>query len=476
MPPPRKQLDNYHAAVRIIKTLKQHGHDAYLVGGCVRDMLLDRVCTEHDVATNATPEHICRIFSNTRQVGAKFGVVLVSVSRQWIEVATFRTEGAYLDGRHPQQVTFSNIRQDALRRDFTINGMYLDPQTGQITDDLDGQQDIKARTIRAIGDPQRRFAEDHLRMLRAVRFATLLDFQIHPNTTEAIKSQAARIKTISAERIGEELAKILASPARGRGITLIQQLGLLEHIIPELAALNQQAPSPWAQSSAGQTDRLVENAFCETLAVLDHLPPQPTLPLSTAALLHLVGLTVGSEVESDRPVRSRPPTLNSSAELAQQICRNLTYSNNDRRKSVWLIQYLPFIRQVARLQIADIKRMMIYKQFAALDALYHARVQAGLEDQNLYDQLLQRVSTIDQGQLPPAPLMDGNDLQKLTIKIPPKPVYQQLLDAVYDMQLNGQVQTHQQALAAADKIAQQMGLSGPQGQDRIGDRTDPGNP
>jgi len=368
----RAKLTNNQAALEILKTLRDRGHHAYFVGGCVRDMLLDRPPREHDIATDATPDQICQLFRKTRKVGAKFGVVLVGKGKYWVEVATFRQEGEYLDGRHPQQISFTDARQDAFRRDFTINGLFLDPLTGQITDYVEGRKDLQAGIIRAIGDPQRRFAEDYLRMLRAVRFAASLEFQIEPKTAQAIRQQAASINSISTERIRDELVKILAAPTRSRGIELANQLGLLEHVIPDLM-------------------QMPDKAFAETLAVLDHLPTESTTPLSTAALLHLVGLSVDEEPQCGIAVRAFPRSKNltSAAKQANRICRNLTYSNGEREQAVWLVQYLPLICRNQAMQLSDIKRMIIYRRYEALNALYHARVQAGLEDSQLYEKFQQ---------------------------------------------------------------------------------------
>ena len=207
------------AANKITTVLRENGHAALFAGGCVRDELLGRPPKDYDVATDAPPEAVVKLFRNTSQVGAKFGVVIVRWGGRQTEVATFRADGAYLDGRHPEQVTFSDAKADAERRDFTINGMFLDPQGGQVIDYVNGRIDLQDRLIRAIGDPDRRFAEDHLRMLRAVRFATQLGFAIEPTTAQAIRSHADQLPQISEERIRMELEQILGDPARGSGWT-----------------------------------------------------------------------------------------------------------------------------------------------------------------------------------------------------------------------------------------------------------------
>jgi len=448
-----EQLSNYQAALKVLQTLRAGGHQAYLVGGCVRDRLLGLPCDEHDVATDAPPQRIRRLFARTHQVGAKFGVVLVRVGKHWIEVATFRAEETYSDGRHPDRVRFTDAREDAIRRDFTVNGMFLDPADGKVIDYVGGREDLRNRLVRAIGDPDQRFAEDHLRMLRAVRFATRLDFRIEPKTAAAVKRHAAKITTISAERIREELTKILSLPARRRGIELAFELGLLQHILPELTALRNVPASSWARSAAQNPP---ENAFSETLAVLHHLPVQPALPLSSAALLHLVGLTRTAEIDCTTAVRPRPPAnkLNASAAIAEKVCRRLTYSNDERERTIWLVQFLPMIRRPQRMQPADIKRMMLYEQFDPLNALYSARTKAGMENETQFQSLQMRASAIDREQLKAPALINGNDLQQL--RIPQGPIYQQILDTVYDMQLNEQVRTRRQALVAARQLVKRL--------------------
>jgi poly(A) polymerase len=435
-----KQMDNKSASVEIIKKLRDQGHQAYLVGGCVRDMLLNRKTDreEHDVATSARTEEVIKLFRKTLLVGAKFGVVLVGMGGHWIEVASFRSDESYSDGRHPDRVRIGTMQEDAERRDFTMNGLFLDPLDNQLIDLIDGRADIQNRVIRAIGDPDRRFKEDHLRMLRAVRFAGQLEnFALDPATADAIRRLAGHIVEISAERILEELKKLLAAQGRVAGLKLADELGLLQPILPELTALHR-LPGPFEQ----------------TLSVLGFLPEGCPFETALAALLHLTGAGEGVRSPIVNKVRPRlsPKTFNLSARLAETIARRLTCSNQERIDVVWLIQYLPFFSQAGKLTLADIKRLMLYGRYEGLLCLYRARVQAGLEPNENLEHIESIARKVTPESLLQPPLISGEDLtQKLHLQ--PGPAYQAILDDVYDAQLNEEIKTKQEALTFAGKIS-----------------------
>jgi len=224
-------------AISIIRKLRAHGYESYLAGGCVRDKVMNRTPKDFDIATSATPQQIALLFPNTIGVGASFGVMIIVGRSGQFEAATFRTDLGYSDGRHPDAVQFTSAREDALRRDFTLNGMFLDPIEDKIIDFVGGQTDIRAKIIRAIGDPLHRFSEDRLRMMRAVRFAARFDFAIEEKTHEAIRAQAPEISCVSAERIRDEMTKILTGPNAGRAVRCLRESGLLAKILPEVAAL-----------------------------------------------------------------------------------------------------------------------------------------------------------------------------------------------------------------------------------------------
>jgi tRNA nucleotidyltransferase/poly(A) polymerase len=436
-----KKSDNKSAAVEIIRRLRDRGHAAYLVGGCVRDMLLERKNPreEYDVATAARVEDVTRLFARTLLVGAKFGVVLVGLGGQWIEVASFRSDESYSDGRHPDAVRIGSLQEDAERRDFTVNGMYFDPLENKLIDLVGGRADIERRLLRAIGEPDRRFAEDHLRMLRAVRFAgQLKDFTIEKQTAAAIRRLADRITGISAERILEELKKILACSGRVRALRLADGLGLLKHVLPEVYALHDTG-----------------DAFDETLAVLDQLPGEVAFDVAMAALLHRVGASLPVPADYDHfPVRSRPSPreFTPSARIAGAVCRRLTCSNEERTGAVWLVQLLPLFQRPARLSLAAAKRLMLYGRFEGLLALYRARVAAGCEPHENLERIEALAGRINPATLREPPLITGRDLSE-TLGLVPGPRYQKILDAVYDAQLEEKITTRREALALARKIS-----------------------
>jgi tRNA nucleotidyltransferase/poly(A) polymerase len=434
-----KRMDNKSAAVEIIKRLRDQGHEAYLVGGCVRDMLLGRKNPkeEHDVTTSARTEEVVKLFHKTLLVGAQFGVVLVGVGGHWIEVASFRSDESYSDGRHPDHVRIGTMQEDAERRDFTMNSLFFDPIENKIIDLVGGRADIEKRVIRAIGSPDLRFQEDHLRMLRAVRFAGQLEnFYLDPATADAIRRLAGRIVDISTERVLEEMKKLLPAPGRVTGLKLADDLGLLQQILPEVSALHQ-----------------VPGAFEQTLAVLARLPEACPFEIAMAALLHLTGEGSGVRSPIVNKVRPRlsPHTFNPAAKLADAIARRLTCSNQERIDIVWMIQYLPFFARAADLTLADLKRLMLYGRYEGLLCLYRARVNVGLEpaeNLKIIESLAERV-TPESLQYPP--LITGRDLTE-ELHLNPSPDYQKILDEVYDAQLNEEIHTRQEAITLARKI------------------------
>src|SRR5258708_2446348 len=282
-------------AREVAQRLRAHGLIAYFAGGCVRDMVRGLPAKDFDVATDATPDIVQKIFSHTYAVGAHFGVVVVVENGFNFEVATFRSDGAYLDHRHPVDVRFSSPEEDAKRRDFTINGMFFDPQNNEVIDFVGGRADLEAKLVRAIGDPAARFAEDRLRMLRAVRFATVLDYKIDNRTWDALVANAASINEISAERIREELVRIFLSANRVRGWDLLDESGLLRTILPELDAMK--------GCLQAEQFHLEGDVFQHTRLMLDLLPEKVSVPLVLSVLFHDVAKPVTAHV--DETVRIR---------------------------------------------------------------------------------------------------------------------------------------------------------------------------
>lgn len=445
-------MDNRSAALKIVQTLRDAGHEAYFVGGCVRDRLLGKShIDEYDVATSARPNDIQPMFRRTRLVGAQFGVVLVGMRRHWIEVASFRTDHSYSDGRHPDEVRFGSLEEDAERRDFTVNGMYFDPLDERIIDLVGGREDLAGKVIRAIGEPGRRFLEDYLRMLRAVRFVGKLDFTIEPTTARAIAEHAEHITQISAERILEELRKLLSAGGRAAGIRAADELNLLRYILPEVFDLHGREGISFA---SGFEVRGRGDAFEQTLAVLDGLDGACRFEPAMAALVHLTGLAVEDTLVCRSAVRPRAKLggLHASARIADGICRRLACSNPQRQKVVWLTEFLPLFGKGAALSLAELKRMLIYGRYDQVRCLYSARVRAGLESAENLASIEQRAEQIERTGWAAEPIINGDDLQAV-LELPPGPIYQQILDEVFDAQLNEQIHTRPEAI----ELARQLG-------------------
>jgi poly(A) polymerase len=395
------------AAETIVKTLRGAGHVAYLAGGCVRDLLLGREPVDYDVVTDARPERVSSLFKRTEQVGAKFGVVLVRLRGVQTEVATFRAEGAYSDGRHPDAVRFGDPVEDAGRRDFTVNGMFYDLVDGTVIDHVGGRGDLEARVIRAIGDPDRRFTEDHLRMLRAVRFAARLGFTIEPGTFAAIRRQAHRLPIISPERIREELRLILCDRSRVAGWEMLVSSGLSEHLIPNVG---------WSSAERGAVSRRLAS-----------LPDEAGFTTTLAALLS-----------------SRVPGE------AEEACRRLRCSNHECHAVGWLLTHLPRVRVSERLKLADVKLFLADDRFDDLMVLLRADLTAAGEPLTAYEDLETRRQSIPADEVAPPPFVTGDDL--LARNVPQGPAYSRILDAVYRAQLSGEVTTRYEALEMAAQL------------------------
>lgn len=402
-------------AVGIVRALAAAGQEALLAGGCVRDLLLGRAPQDYDVATDAPPERVCELFRPTRKVGAQFGVVLVKKRRRWIEVATFRADGPYLDGRRPATVTLTDARHDALRRDFTVNGMFLDPLAMNVIDYVGGRVDLEARVIRAIGDPAQRFNEDHLRLLRAVRFAARLDFPIESVTLAAIQSHASDLAQVAAERVREEFQKMFAHPARRRAWALLGECGLLPYL--------------WSGAAwdAAQLRRV------ETL--LGRLPAEAPFELALAVVLAW-----------------RPPTD------IQRIARDLTLSNEQRETTAWLVAHQTDLDDPAAPSLGDFKRLMAGPAFPALQMLARARYEDMPDGAQRQAALARRAAAIRPEAVQPPPLVTGEDLLERGVE--PGPVYREVLDALYTRQLEEVLQSRAAALRTLDELLAARGHNG----------------
>ncbi|HKQ50265.1 MAG TPA: CCA tRNA nucleotidyltransferase [Phycisphaerae bacterium] len=414
----KKRLDNprpattpHAAAISVVRHLQAAGHVALFAGGCVRDMVMKKQPSDYDVATSAEPREVVRLFRRTQQVGAKFGVVLVRIGRHAIEVATFRRDVNYQDGRHPTAVQFTDAREDAIRRDFTINGMFYDPIKREVVDYVEGRADLKKKVVRAIGDPAQRFAEDHLRLLRAIRFAGRLDFEIDPATWAAIRANAPKIIDISPERIREELDAMLSHPSRARAFRLIVESGLLPHLWPRAKDI--------AASTLMSRD------------ILAALPAEASFDLALTAILHTL-----------RPFE------------AGEVCDNLRCSNQTKRTVSWLLAHLTDLDEPKRVTLADLKLLMADPAFPDLLRLLAARLEAAGLPPTAYKKISTRAKRIPPTAVAPPPLVSGTDLMRLGQK--PGPLYKKVLDRVYYAQLNGDVKKKSEAMALARRVVDEV--------------------
>lgn len=392
-------------ALRVTEKLRQAGYEAFLAGGCVRDLLRGAVPQDYDVATSARPEEITHLFRRTREVGAQFGVVLVHMQRRWIEVATFRSDGEYRDGRRPERVEFTDAQHDALRRDFTINGMFLDPLSMEVIDYVGGREDLHARLVRAIGDPQLRFAEDHLRLIRAVRFAARLEYEIEPRTRAAMRSLADKLALVAPERVRDELEKMLTHPGRARAFLLLEETGLLPHLWPGAA---------WSAERIHRAGQLLKN-----------------LPTDAGFVASFCALVVGE----------------SQSEL-ERIARHLAFSNQHRQGVRWVVAQVPEWPRPAEVSLAQLKRAMANPAWPALVDLLGAVYRTSGEPR-LAQTLLDRARRIPRQDVAPAPLVSGQDL--LNRGVPQGPAYKKLLDELYEEQLNECFASREMALRALDQ-------------------------
>ena len=415
-------------AVQVVRQLRHAGFPALWAGGCVRDALLHLCPKDYDIATGATPDQIREVFRHRRTlaVGQAFGVITVLGSRQsgHVEVATFRRDAAYSDGRHPDQVTFSTAEEDAQRRDFTINGLFFDPLEERVFDYVGGQADLRGRLVRAIGDPSERIAEDKLRMLRAVRFAANFAFALDPDTLAAVQRQAHEIVIVSAERVSAELRQMLVHRHRRRALELLQEAGLLEVLLPEFREL-----APNGGSCPG------DSSWPSTLAVLARLH-EPTFAVALAALVR----------EFVHPTGELVPEV-------ERICDRLRLSNTERVGAEWLLLHEPELRRARQLPWPHLQRLLTHPRIDEL--LCYARAVAEVCDGQAaeIDYCCQKLS-LPRAELDPPPLLTGHDLQAHGIR--PGPIYQDLLRGVRDAQLEQRIHTPQEALELALRLGAQL--------------------
>ncbi|PIQ87253.1 MAG: phosphohydrolase [Candidatus Omnitrophica bacterium CG11_big_fil_rev_8_21_14_0_20_45_26] len=427
-------MENLKAdAIQIVTDLQKAGHIAYFAGGCVRDKLMGLTPTDYDIATTAKPEEVERLFKKTVSVGKQFGVTIVVRNQHHFEVATFREEGDYQDGRHPGRVSFSRPEKDALRRDFTINGMFFDPIQDKVIDYVDGQLDIQKKVIRTIGNPRDRFKEDKLRLLRAARFAVNLGFSITPETKKAIQEMASDIGCVSQERIRDELIKLFTRPRAGDGLYLLSELGLLKVILPEIEAMKGVQQSPEFHPEG--------DVFVHTAIILNQLK-DPSPILAFGALLHDVGKPATQAVKEGKITFYSHEHV--GAEMAEKILRRLRFSNHEIDGILsCVVNHMKFAA-VQQMRLGKLKQFVTREGFD--DELEFHRIDCLSSHGKLdnYQFLKLKLKEFEIENLKPKSLINGHDLKK--IGIVSGPLMKTILDEVYVQQLEGKWQNKEEVL------------------------------
>jgi poly(A) polymerase len=433
-------------AEKICATLRAHGHQAFLVGGCVRDLELGRDPSDYDISTDARPERVQELFPRSLAVGAKFGVILVVEEEAQVEVATFRCDIGYSDGRHPDHVIYSDSPQeDVRRRDFTINGLLMDPATGEILDFVEGRADLRAGIVRAIGDPRLRFAEDKLRILRAIRFAARFGFRIEPETMAAAQSFAAQITQVSPERVRDELTKLLTEGAARRGFELLDETRLLEVVLPDIARMKGVEQPPQFHPEG--------DVWIHTRMMLEKLQPNCSPTLAWGVLLHDVGKPPTFAPANGPGTRIRfDGHVEVGARMADHICHNLRFSNDDTEQIEKLVANHMRFKDVPQMRTATLKRFVRLPRFdehLGLHRLDCLASHGSLEIYNFVQRFL--VETPPEKVYPPK-LVTGDDLKRMGLV--PGPRFREILLAVEEAQLEGRLLDRESALQYARSISQ----------------------
>jgi poly(A) polymerase len=421
-------------ALSIARRLRDAGYESYLAGGCVRDMLMDKEPRDYDITTSARPDDVAKLFSETIPVGAQFGVILVIVDGAAFEVASFRHDGPYLDGRHPSHVRYGSLREDVLRRDFTINGMVYDPVRDCVIDLVNGRQDLEARIVRAIGEARARFEEDRLRMIRAVRFAASLNFAIEGHTLAAIRELAATATLVSWERIGDEITRILTEGGARRGFELLDQTGLLEVLLPEIAAMKGVEQSPDYHPEG--------DVFTHTLLLLGQLDA-PTETLAYGCLLHDVAKPVCARKEGERITFYGH--MERGAEMAEAILQRLKRSRDTWERVAYLVRSHLRHTQAPAMRLSTLKRFLGEDAIGELLELTRIDARAANGDLSHYEFCKAKLAELKEEEIHPEPLVRGRDL--IALGLTPGPIFGQILAQVEEAQLGGELHNREQAIA-----------------------------
>jgi poly(A) polymerase len=440
-------------AIDVVHRLNAAGFVAYWAGGCVRDELLGLKPADFDVATNARPEEVRRLFGRTVEVGLSFGVVeVLGPYPHKIQVATFRADGDYLDGRRPESVQFCSAEEDAKRRDFTINGMFFDPLENRLIDHVGGQSDLRDRVLRAIGNPIDRFAEDKLRLLRAARMATRFDLVIEPATADAIRIMAGEIIVVSAERIAEELRKLLVHPRRARGIKLMDDLRLIPPILPELEEMKGLPQGPPAAPTGDLWEHVLK--VLEVLEGPTWPEPRPvSFPLGFGALLHDVGKRRTAGQTADKYTFHGHERVGKA--MASAICLRLKLSVSERTRVEWLVERHQYLCDAPIMRASRLKPILVHPGIGELLALHRADSLASAKPLTHVELCEKILHETPPEVLNPPPLITGDDLAAMGL--PPGPLYKKLLDAVREAQLEGTIQTKDEALEMVRRLLEQEG-------------------
>lgn len=425
----------FASAASVLQKLRDAGHEAYFAGGCVRDMLLGAEPHDIDIATSALPQEVEQLFSRTIAVGAQFGVIIVLENNAEVQVATFRYDGSYHDGRHPDQVTFTNAEEDAKRRDFTINGLFYDPISKEVFDYVNGRDDLSQKMIRAIGNPHQRFEEDKLRLLRAIRFATTLGFEIELTTWKAVCELAPKINVVSAERIRDELQKIFLSRHRLRGFDLLDQSGLLKILIPEIENLKGCEQPPEFHPEG--------DVFIHTRLMLKMLRKNASLPLVLSVLFHDIGKPATRTVDEHGKMRFYAHDQ-VGTRMAEKILQRFRFSNQIIEAVLPAVRLHMSFKDAPKMRLSTLRRMMARPTFE--DELELHRVDCGSSHNMLDNYFFLQQKQEEFGNMPliPEPLITGKDLIALGMK--PGPEFGKILQSVKDAQLENKVSTREEAL------------------------------
>ena len=425
-------------ALHIIEVLRERGHVALLAGGCVRDLVMRVPPRDWDIATDADPQAVMRYFPRTAPVGVKFGIVLVLLEQGRYEVARFRRDGPYTDGRHPSQVAWVEAEEDARRRDFTVNGMFYDPAEGRVIDHVGGIADVERGLVRAIGDPHQRLEEDHLRMVRAARFAARLGFELDAATRQAIVDVAPEIRSTSGERIRDELTAILTHTSASRGVQLLLDLGLMVQILPEVAAMDGVPQSPEHHPEG--------DVWTHVKLMLDRLT-DPTPTLAWGILLHDVGKPVTRTI-SDR-IRFHDHDRR-GAEMVDAIAQRLRFSREETERIRDLTAHHMRLRHVREMRPSKLKRFLREPYFAELLELHRVDCLASHGKLDLYEFCQQQLAQSGPTELRPLRLITGDDL--IALGFAPGPLFAEILSHLEDDQLEGRITTREEAVERVQKL------------------------